>query len=465
MPIALLWPNSSDTPIINHLYIVYQTKEVALVIRKAARRRRALLIITPVIFVGLSIAALFLIEPRYTSSTSILVQEQESLDPMALFNMQRRDEGQQTRMESLNEIIFSRSAMEMLIDSLNFENPQEEGKQRKQLLVERLSKSIEIKSESSDSFEINFTDTDPERARDAVELLASYYMDTRVRLNRRKHEEVVEFFTDKLNDLEQMVAEQRTQSADVTTERMRESPLDVTALQSRLDRLDSRYEELDLQIYRIERQQSRLNQFNDMEDDGEDIQILYSLSFGDLPFGEELDALLSEHDELSDRYTPNYPRLRTLSNQIRRVAERIPAALESELDRLNDQMADLSAQRSQLISDMEQSFVASQRESSQESDYVIYEGLYNDMKVRLQEARMAQEAGSRVEDQFMILDAPYVPEEQSSPSMTLLLALGMTLGLVFGVIISAIAEALDTTIRDEIDLKYQKPVIAYLTNG
>lgn len=445
---------------------MYQTKEVALVIRKAARRRRALLIITPVIFVGLSIAALFLIEPRYTSSTSILVQEQESLDPMALFNMQRRDMGQQpTRMESLNEIIFSRSAMEMLIDSLDFENPRKEGKQRKQALVERLRKSIEIESGSSDSFEINFTDTNPERARDAVELLASYYMDTRMRLNRRKHEEAVDFFTEKLNELERMVAEQRSESADVTTERMRQSPLDVASLQSRLDRLDSRYEELDLQIYRIERQQSRLEQFNTMEDDGEDIQILYSLSFAELPFGEELDELLAEHDQLSDRYTPSFPRLRTLSNQIRRVAERIPAALESELERLNDQMADLTVQRNQLISDMEQSFVASQRESSQESDYVIYEGLYNDMKVRLQEARMAQEAGSRVEDQFVVLDAPYVPEEQSSPNITLLLAVGMTLGLVFGVVISAIAEALDTTIRDEIDLKYQKPVIAYLTNG
>src|SRR5690625_7327224 len=123
------------------------------------------------------------------------------------------------------------------------------------------------------------------------------------------------------------------------------------------------------------------------------------------------------------------------------MAERIPAALESELERLDDQMADLSAQRNQLISDMEQSFVATQRENSQESDYVIYEGLYNDMKVRLQGARMAQEADSRAEDQIMILDDPYVPEEQSSPIITQLLALGSTLGLVLGGIISAQQEA------------------------
>jgi len=37
--------------------------------------------------------------------------------------------------------------------------------------------------------------------------------------------------------------------------------------------------------------------------------------------------------------------------------------------------------------------------------------------------------------------------------------------VIMGVAASSVAEVLDTTLRDERDIPYQKPIIAYLTSG
>ncbi|MEX2574285.1 MAG: Wzz/FepE/Etk N-terminal domain-containing protein [Balneolaceae bacterium] len=442
---------------------MYQSKQVTQEIRKAARRRRALLFFTPVFFVFLSAVALYLIEPKYTSSTSLLIQKDQALNPLVMFEM-ASVEPEENPIQAFDDIIYSRSVIDMLVDSLYMDSVITSNAER-QILVERIRNSIETESEVSDTYKIEYTDKDPERARYGAELLSRYFMQNRIETANRRNDETVEFFTNRLNELEGIVEEQRNEASRRRSDRMRESPMEVEALQSRLQRIDSEFETLERQIYREEQNLEILENFRNSDDENRDVQILYRLPSEDIPYGNELNELLSEYDDLKQQYTDSYPRLQTLSRRIIQTTDRIPPAIESTLSRLNAQREELSEQRAEVIEDMERSFIANQRETSQQSDFSIYEELYNEMRVNLEQARMTRDIRSRASEQFSILSEPQIPEEPSTPNYRLVLAAGLFLGLIFGVIISAIAEIMDTTVRDVTDLEFNKPVIAYLTNG
>ncbi len=442
---------------------VYPIKEIVQDLKRVVKLRKKILIFTPIFFVLLSFGALYVIEPKYESSTSILVQQEETLNPLILYEM-AVNIASEDRLKSFNEIIYSRSTMEMLIDSLALDQDIETETQ-KQGLVDGLRNNIITSSRASDSFEITFYDTDPVRARDGVALLANHFIHTRLRLENRRNTETVAFFQTKLNELEQVVDQQRTQIVDQTTEQMKELPVDQTALQTRLQSIDTQLDELD---WRIIQEENKLNIFEDFL--GQDfqnlsVQPLYRLSLGDLPYGEELGTLLTEFDQLRQKYTDSYPRLRTVRAQILEVAKRIPPSINSELSSLKVQRKDLSAQRASVINDMERSYVASQRGNSNQSNFTIYQQLYNDMKIKLEQARMTRDIGDKASEQFIVLDPPYIPEQPSSPNKRVIILVGFFLGIVIGTLLMAVSEVLDTTIRTEDDLEFEKPIIAYLTDG
>ncbi|MEX1061986.1 MAG: Wzz/FepE/Etk N-terminal domain-containing protein [Balneolaceae bacterium] len=199
---------------------MYQSKQVTQEIRKAARRRRALLFFTPVFFVFLSAVALYLIEPKYTSSTSLLIQKDQALNPLVMFEM-ASVEPEENPIQAFDDIIYSRSVIDMLVDSLYMDSVITSNAER-QILVERIRNSIETESEVSDTYKIEYTDKDPERARYGAELLSRYFMQNRIETANRRNDETVEFFTNRLNELEGIVEEQRNEASRRRSHRMRE---------------------------------------------------------------------------------------------------------------------------------------------------------------------------------------------------------------------------------------------------
>jgi polysaccharide biosynthesis transport protein len=442
---------------------MYEIKDVAQDIKSAAKRRWVLLIITPILFVIAAITALYFIEPNYKSSTTILVQQDETLNPLVLYEIAVHI-ASEDRLQSLNEIIFSRSTMEVLIDSLQLERGIRT-EAEKQQLIEKTQKNIETRSRASDSFEISFYDTNPVRARDGAELLANYFIRSKLRMETRRHEETVAFFTKKLEELEEIVGNQRDQSVTITSQRMRDLPSSADNLQDRLQIINTQLDAIEWQIVREEDKLAVITAYQNESNQTEAIMHLYKLPISEIQFGSELSDLLNEYDTLKQQYTESYPRLRALSEQIRGVANRIPSTFVSNIQRLNSQKRDLTQQKERVISDMQQYFVTTQRVSSQQSDFSIYEGLLNEMRVKLEQARMTRDIGQRAGDQFIVLDAANIPEKPASPNKRLVLGIGLFIGVVMGIAASAVAEVMDTTLRDERDIPYQKPIIAYLTSG
>lgn len=442
---------------------MYQTKEIVPEIRRAIKRRKKLLIITPIFFVILSFGALYFIEPKYESSTSILVQKEETLNPLMLYDIPE-NMASEDRLKSFNEIIYSRTTIEKLIDSLDFNN-EVKSEIEKQALVDKLRDNIKTDSRASDSFEITYVDTDPVRARDGVALLANHFIQTRQRLETRKNNEAVEFFQNKINELEDIVDNQRDKIVSSTKESLKEVPIDQTALQTRLQSIDNQLDQLELEIIQEEKKLETLEDFLNQDSQTFSVQPLYKLPLNDIPFGNKLGDMLGEYDNLKEQFTDNYPPLRSLRTRILELSNRIPPAIESKLSNLKMQQKNLSSQRTAVIDDIERSFIASQRSNSQQTNIAIYQELYNDMKMKLEQARMTRDIGDKSSEQFVVLDPAYIPEKPSSPDKQIVIAVGFFIGLIFGGLFMGIAEIFDTTVRTEEDLELPKPIIAYLSDG
>lgn len=442
---------------------MYEIKDVAQDLKTAAKRRRFLLILSPILFVIAALLAIHFIEPKYQSTTTILVQKDETLNPLVLYEIAVHI-ATEDRIQSLNEIIYSRSTMEILIDSLKLDS-EIESEADKQQLIANTQKNIGTKLEASDAFEISFFDTDPVRAKKGAELLTNHFINTKLLMESRRHEETVAFFSNKLAELETIVEDQRNQTVSITSNRMRNLPSNSDALQARLQNINGQLDTIEWQLLQEEEKLETVLSFQNETNVNKGIDHLYKLPLTDMQFGEELVLLLNEYNTLRQQFTESYPRLRSLAEQIKQVADRMPPTLTTNVQRLNSQKRDLNLQKQRVVGDMQQFFVATQRASSQQTDFSIYEGLQAEMKVKLEQAKMTRDIGMQAADQFIVLDAAIVPEKPVSPNKILILSIGLLLGLIMGVVASAVAEVMDTTLRDESDMPFEKPIIAYITNG
>jgi predicted nucleic acid-binding Zn-ribbon protein len=354
--------------------------------------------------------------------------------------------------------------VEKLIDSLNLDRKVKSGLD-KQALVSLTRNNIATSMPASDTFEITYYDSDPVRAHDGAALLTDHFIQTRLHLEKKRNNETVEFFEAKIDELEEIVDSQRDKILSSTTKRLKEIPVDQTALQTRLHDIDRQLDQLEWKIIQEQSKLDNLNGFLSQDPQDFTVQPLYKLPLDEMPFGTKLSDLLGEYDQLRQQFTDNYPEVRSLRVQILEVSKRIPPAIESKLSNLKLQQKDLKSQRSSVINDMENSFIAAQRNKNQQSNFSIYQELYNDMKMKLEQARMSQDIGEKASEQFKILSPPYIPAKPTSPNKRFIIGMGVLLGFILGNVFMGITEIFDTTIRSEEDLELEKPIIAYLTDG
>lgn len=442
---------------------MYEIKDVAQDLKAAIKRRWVLLILTPLLFVMAAMIAIYFIEPKYESTTTILVQKDETLNPLVLYEIAVQI-ASEDRIQSLNEIIYSRSTMEVLIDSLNL-NSDIDTKAGKQQLIAATQKNIGTRLRATDSFEISFFDTDPVRARNGANLLANHFIDKKLLMESRRHEETVNFFSNKLAELESIVEGQRDQSVSAASTRMMNMPSNSEALQERLQEMNGQLDTIEWRLLQEEEKLANVLAFQNEESVNDGIKHLYKLPLMEMQFGEELLLLLDDYDNLRQQYTESFPRLRAIAEQITQVADRMPPTLITNVQRLESQKRDLNQQKQRVIGDMQQFFIANQRANSRESDFSIYEGLQAEMRVKVEQAKMTRDIGIQAADQFLVLDEAVVPEKPVSPNKVLILGVSLLLGIIMGIVSGAAAEVMDTTLRDESDLPYNKPIIAYITSS
>ena len=195
-------------------------------------------------------------------------------------------------------------------------------------------------------------------------------------------------------------------------------------------------------------------------------QSLFDLQRAEIPFAIEYRSLITKYDEYSRKYKPMYPDLILVEGQIIDLLQRMQNAVESELAKQQPKRDELERRRAQLVDRLKQSSVSQRVDEDKESDYGIYRRLYDEMKVKLEQAITSRDLGTSGANQFIIIDPALLPIKPTKPNRPQLMFAGIIVGLFFGLIAVILKELLDTTVRTPRDVEvYQKPVIAFISDG
>jgi len=172
---------------------------------------------------------------------------------------------------------------------------------------------------------------------------------------------------------------------------------------------------------------------------------------------------MTQYDDITSRYTALYPEVGQAENQIIEILRKMRVAVESELNVLTNEVSDLRIQEGYAIHEPMKFSVDQKTDNDQRSNYGLFQRLYEDMKTKLEQAKIAQELGKDAEKSFIIIDPARVPAKPSKPNRTMIIGGGVVFGLILGLALTMIAELFDTRVRSARDLEmYNLPVIGLL---
>lgn len=422
------------------------------------RRRKKILILCPLLVVGLSIGVSYLLPPEYKSSITILAGRDETLNPMVRYNLAVALVSED-RLRSFNEIIYSRSTMSLLIDSLGLAGENDNDIIRGEL-IEQVRRDVVTSLKASDSFSITYYANDPVLAKKGVQILSDHFIKTKLQLENNRNNQTVAFFQSKLAELQGVVKKREKELLARIQENVQKLPREDEDLKRGLTEVKKQLNELNLNVQDIRGQLELVKAVNNGE---QDLEALFQVNLVSFPSGKQLQTLLDEYKTLTRKYTSSFPKMEQVRSNIFDWTSRLKSEIESELFYKRAQKTFLQSQYDEMAREIEQLTLTEKKTTQTQLDYDIYRTLYDQMKVKLEQAKTTRDLGRTAENQFIVLDPPVIPQKPARPNRRLLVAGGLALGLFLAFITASVAEFLDTTIRRPEDIQeFNKPVVAYI---
>ena len=429
--------------------------EILTVVR---RRRKIFLLPFLAIFIVCLIGA-FLLPRKYESQTTILVQRDDVLNPLVSYTMAVAL-ASDDRLKDFNEIIFSRPTIESLIDSLGLTNPAYSDDEKNEQ-IKSVTKNIETELRGSDSYTIHYFDPIPARAQKAVQILSEFFIAKKLEVNNRRNEFTVEFFEKKLEDLKNKFEVSQGKYINVLKE-SETNPGNYDTY-AKIEKFNSDIGKLDETSDSYSEALNILRNNSDGSKEEFDVKNLYNVALLNVPYSTELESLLKKYESLSQKYTPMFPDVQDVKHQILEVIERMKHSIEAELSRVQDQTLALEKNREESLTSIRSAAVEKSQSEDVKSTYDLYSKIYDDMKIKLEQARTTRDLGKRGGEQFIVIDPPHLPTSPAKPNKPLIISGGFVGGLFIGFLFAAFTELFDTRIRTQKDIEvYEKPILAFL---
>jgi polysaccharide chain length determinant protein (PEP-CTERM system associated) len=461
-------------------------------------RRRKWLIIFSVLFVMFGATVYCVVVPnKYVSKTTILVIPQRVPEKFVKSTVTY---GVEERLAATSQKIMSRTNLIAIIDELGLYR-EERNTISQESLASKMRKNIEINIiKGKDAFELSFEHEIPQIAMLTVSKLASFFIDENLRVREQLAVGTSEFLETQLQEVKTRLEQQEEKVKQYKLAYMGELPQEMQANLNMLTRLQDQKrtnaeaiaKAEDRKVFLQSQVTALQNQIRTLEGGVEDPTDLLI---------DELYNKQKQLEELSAKYTPNYPTIIQLRREIEQletmIASNDPGSAEidntattgftlrkrkasrekAEVTRLNRQITSLDLEiqalrREQLdiqrSSDSIQAKVARLPQREQEMisltrDYDNLKKSYDDLLKKKLEAEVSQNLEQRQKaEQFQILDPANLPRTPFKPDRPKVLGLAFLGALALGFGGAMGLEFIDPKLRGTADFKhfFDLPVLA-----
>src|SRR5688572_27458244 len=159
-----------------------------------APRRHPIAVLIPwALIIALSVVALFMLPKKFKSSTLILVESEKMPDS---FVSKVATDDRSDRLEAIRPEILSRTRLENVLESTD-PYPDIASKVR---AVEKLRSAIYINVSGNDGFTIDFVHSDPRKAQQVAERLATLFITESIKSREQQVEGAVDFLVTQVAD-------------------------------------------------------------------------------------------------------------------------------------------------------------------------------------------------------------------------------------------------------------------------
>jgi polysaccharide chain length determinant protein (PEP-CTERM system associated) len=438
---------------------------------EAPLRRPWLVIVPLVLSLGVAVALSFLLPPRYSSSTLILVAPEQI--PTNLVP-QMASERAARRLQTLRQEIESRTRLEMIARELDPYGTL--GKEPLIDTIERMRGGVTMSVKGNDAFSITFEHNDPKMAMLVADRITTLFMDEVAGARERQVSTAYDFIEKQLQDARQQLEQKEEALREFKELHMGQLPEQVQANLATLQRLQLE-------------QQTVADGLRKATDT---VLLLESPGSSGVPGApgaatppDSLSAMRALLAQLKTRYTDQHPDVRALRDRIDALekaeasaepgappldpgaaaAQRRLSEAKAEVERMKARLADVDRR---IAAFQERVEAAPRREQEVLGLMRDYQKLSENYSVLLSK-KLDAEMASRLEQQqkgqqFRILDPAYLPERPSFPDRALFALAGALVGILLGVGLAVTIDVLDPTMKDadSVAAAFSFPVLAVI---
>jgi len=425
------------------------------------KRRKVLIILTPLVSTLLAVVVALVLPRKYESETTILVQREDILNPLVSFSI-AIVQASEDRLRTLDEIVYSRKTIEIAIDSLGLASKVQSPADH-EALITQVKKNIRTGRRGADVFSLTYSDEDPIRAQRGATLIADYVIEVIVGTENRRNEDAVVFFESKLEEYRGRYDRAQRDYVAAMQQNLSKVPNQIQDINTKLRGIEGRIDEIDERIQSFQEPLKILRSFPEAFETEDGRKSIYGLYVGDLPLTPDLRSAMADYTDFSQKYTSAHPNVEKAKSHVLDILERMKIALENQLAQAEQKRYGSEADRASLLDEFKNLSDPRVGPNPDQSNVEMYGNIYEEMKVKLEQARMTRDLGRKSREKFVVLDPAIVPLYPTKPNRPFVVAAGLAIGLIIGVITALLTEALDTTVRSPSDIEfYQKRIIAYL---
>lgn len=399
--------------------------------------------------------AVFMLQDYYQATTTILVDPQQIPDRYVTSTVV---DDPSHRLNTISQQVLSATRLQQIIEQFHL-YPNLRGKMAAEQLVSVMVKDIDIKvkdgGSSLSSFTITYTSTNPRIVAEVTNQLASGFIEW----NLKNREQVVtgttDFLKSQLEKARQDLKDQEQKLSEFKLRHAGELPEDQAANLQMLSQLQSSFQANREALNRFDMQRTMLLHSKD---------IIPATGKPSGPLSERAQLLLEERDveqklaELRRIYTAEYPDIRTLSNRLSQVKERLRllpsdkpeeaaqtgdnvqlSLVDREIARLNQEQKQIQSQMGSYHAKMAAAPIMQQQLLDLTRNYQVSSSDYASLLEKTSSSQLAADLEKKQKgERFTILDSANIPGHPFKPNRRMLIpavfwgALCLSIALVIG---------------------------------